>query len=167
MRVLGSVIFFFQPRLFRLMTMTTAIPTKYEITNDLNPNDPSDRNTDLDKDGQSNYAEFLAGTAANDANSNLRITDYIFDGKTLNTSWTSVPGKTYRIEFSTNLITWNDLGFDFPAANAPIAITNSGNFDLNEIGTPTEAYFQRRRCRVGELLAHSEERRLSIRGPLL
>ncbi len=119
-----------------------GIPTKYEITNGLNPNDPSDRNTDLDKDGQSNYAEFLAGTAANDTNSNLRITNYIFNGKTLNTSWTSVPGKTYRIEFSTNLVTWNDLGFDFSAANAPIAITNSGNFDLNEIGTPREAYFR-------------------------
>jgi len=81
-------------------------------------------------------------SAANDANSNLRIANYISDGKTLNTSWTSVPGKTYRIEFSTNLITWNDLGFDFSAANAPMAITNSGDFDLNETGTPTEAYFR-------------------------
>ena len=52
-----------------------------------------------------------------------------------------MPGKTYRLEFSTNLITWNDLGFDFSAANAPMAITNSGDFDLNETGTPTEAYF--------------------------
>jgi hypothetical protein len=138
--VVSDLLFSTKP--FSLDDDDDGIPTKYEIANGLNPNDPSDRNTDLDKDGQSNYAEFLAGTAANDANSNLRITSYTIDGKTVSTFWTSVPGKTYRIEFSTNLITWNDLGFDFSAANAPMTVTGSGDFDLNGVGTPTEAYFR-------------------------
>lgn len=119
-----------------------GIPTDYEIANGLNPNDPTDRNTDLDKDGQSNYAEFLAGTAANDASSNLRITSYTIDENIVSTFWTSVPGKTYRIEFSTDLVTWTDLGFNFPAANAPLTETGSGDFDLTGIGAPAEAYFR-------------------------
>ncbi|CAA6690038.1 MULTISPECIES: arylsulfatase [unclassified Lentimonas] len=37
----------------------------YESTNGLDPDDASDRNTDLDEDGLTNYEEFLLGTAAN------------------------------------------------------------------------------------------------------
>lgn len=60
----------------------------------------------------------------------------------MSTFWTSVPGKTYRIEFSTDLVTWTDLGFNFPAANAPLTETGSGDFDLTGIGAPAEAYFR-------------------------
>ena len=68
--VVSDLLFSTEP--FSLDGDADGIPTDYEIANGLNPNDPSDRNTDLDKDGQSNYAEFLAGTAANDPNSSLR-----------------------------------------------------------------------------------------------
>ena len=118
------------------------IPDDYEISNGLNPDDASDRDTDLDADGQSNYAEFLAGTAANDAFSNLRITDYTLDGTTVSTTWSSVPGKSYRIQFSLDFVTWTDLGITFPAEAAPATRTSSGDFDLTDIGNPTEAYFR-------------------------
>jgi hypothetical protein len=46
-----------------------GIPDKYEIDYGLNPVDPSDRNLDLDNDGWTNYEEYVAGYAANNANS--------------------------------------------------------------------------------------------------
>ena len=46
-----------------------GIPDKYEIDNGLNPVDPSDRNLDSDNDGWTNYQEYVAGYAANNANS--------------------------------------------------------------------------------------------------
>ena len=46
-----------------------GIPDKYEVDYGLNPVDPSDRNLDLDGDGWTNYEEYLAGYAANNANS--------------------------------------------------------------------------------------------------
>ncbi|MFT6862241.1 MAG: hypothetical protein ACJAVK_000798 [Akkermansiaceae bacterium] len=119
-----------------------GIPTDYEISNGLNPDDASDRDTDLDGDRQSNYAEFLAGTAANDASSNLRIIAYLLDGSMVSTSWSSVPGKNYRVQFSVDLVVWTDLGVNFAAAAAPATRTNSGDFDLTGIGAPAEAYFR-------------------------
>jgi hypothetical protein len=118
------------------------LPNIYEIANGLNPNDPTDRDTDLDGDGQSNYAEFLAGTAPNDASSFLRFTDYVLTDTTVSATWSSVPGQTYRFEFSTDLENWTDLGFDIPAADAPATKTETGTLDLSTIGAPDAAYFR-------------------------
>ncbi|WP_411847004.1 sulfatase-like hydrolase/transferase [Roseibacillus persicicus] len=40
-----------------------GLPDDYEIANGLNPNDASDRDTDIDSDGLSNFAEYTAGTS--------------------------------------------------------------------------------------------------------
>lgn len=119
-----------------------GMPNEYEIANGLNPNDADDRDTDLDGDGRSNYSEFVAGTNPQDPFSLLEIVSYTLTDTTVSASWSSVPGKTYRFEFSTDLENWTDLGFDFPANEAPATETETGPLDLAVIGAPEEAYFR-------------------------
>ncbi|MFT6595314.1 MAG: hypothetical protein ACJAT3_001289 [Akkermansiaceae bacterium] len=119
-----------------------GMPNDYETVNGLNPNDASDRDTDRDGDGRSNYSEFVAGTDPQDPTSLLVIVDYDLAGTTVSASWSSIPGKKYRFEFSTDLENWTDLGFDFLAAAAPATQTETGPLNLSVIGAPAEAYFR-------------------------
>ena len=77
-----------------------------------------------------------------DPTSLLVIVDYDLAGTTVSTSWSSIPGKKYRFEFSTDLENWTDLGFDFLAAAAPATQTETGPLNLSVIGAPAEAYFR-------------------------
>ncbi len=65
--------------------------------------------TDKDKDGQSDAAEFIAGTGPQDNTSWLRVTTYaVNSGKTQSTiTFTSNPNRLYQVESSTNLINWS------------------------------------------------------------
>lgn len=80
---------------------------EYEDANGLNKFDPGDRLLDLDGDGQGNLDEFTAGTSSNNPNSRLHVTDFSFNKATGNFSitWLSVPGKSYRIQVSPDLVT--------------------------------------------------------------
>lgn len=64
----------------------------------------SNQDVDSDGDGMSNAAEQLAGTAANNANSNLRIQSMIHgpDGQ-MTVRWGSVAGISYRVLFASSL----------------------------------------------------------------
>ncbi len=65
---------------------------------------------DLDEDGQSNINEMLAGTAANDPLSLFIITEIGEDtGSGVPLTWSSVPGKQYKINISENLGSWAPL----------------------------------------------------------
>lgn len=69
----------------------------YEIANALNRLS-NDRDEDLDGDGMSNYAEFVAGTNPGDPGSVLRITRAIAEGpKQIRVYWSAVSGHTYEI----------------------------------------------------------------------
>ena len=118
-----------------------GIPDDYEIANNLNPFDDSDRDLDLDGDGYTNLSEFLAGTAANDAMSFLGIREFTFVNNRFSTTWSSVPGKIYTIQTSLDLKTWTNLGADIPAAATPATTTSS---PLLPTPTPTAAdrYFR-------------------------
>ena len=66
--------------------------------------------SDSDADGQTDYAEFIAGTDPNVAESRLTLgLPKILDGGRLQFEWPAVPGKLYRLRSSTNLKLWNDL----------------------------------------------------------
>ena len=76
----------------------------YEDANDLDKNSNADRDTDLDGDGQSNYLEYLAGTAANDPASSLHITNAAISvTNEVSLTWASVAGKKYLAKVSTDL----------------------------------------------------------------
>lgn len=60
----------------------------------------TDPNADADRDGQSNYAEYLAGTNPNDAASAFRITRGEIKNGQLTLTWASTGGKRYRVQYS-------------------------------------------------------------------
>ena len=70
---------------------------------------------DVDGDGQSNAAEFAAGTDPNLASSALVITQVFIDraANSATIDWASVVGKTYRVQRATSLeagAAWTDIG---------------------------------------------------------
>jgi alpha-glucosidase len=71
----------------------------YEFNNGLNPN-VNDANLDKDGDGQSNLAEFLAGTAANNSASALRITSVAPEGNDIRVTWKAGGGTTNMLQFA-------------------------------------------------------------------
>jgi hypothetical protein len=102
-------------------TDSDGIPDSYEAANGLNSSDAADRDLDLDGDGQSNYQEYLAGTAANDRSSSLRVTAIsVAAAGMTDITWSAVPGKRYRLQTSPDLAAWTDAG--------PL-VTATGNFE--------------------------------------
>lgn len=101
--VLDQVLF--QPYVGPVDTDSDGIPDAYETANGLNPGSNADRDTDLDGDGQSNYNEFLAGTAANDGASTLRVLTIQPNGTLdqFEVTFSTVIGKKYRLQESTDL----------------------------------------------------------------
>jgi len=89
-----------------------GMPDGFEATHHLLV-DSNDASLDPDADGQSNLAEFLAGTDPKDAGSLLKISSAAFAPSTrqLTIEWPSVPGRLYRIEHKANLTdtTWNEI----------------------------------------------------------
>ena len=83
----------------------------WEVANGLNPGSSADANTDLDGDGQTNRAEWLAGTAANNSNSRFAIISQQAIGNDFQVTWLSVIGKRYRVLARTDLTsgTWTSL----------------------------------------------------------
>jgi hypothetical protein len=76
--------------------------------------------SDRDGDGASDLAEYTAGTLPTDASSRLRITAQSFPSPTTaNLTWTSVPTRSYRLEYDEDLVgSWTNsaLGTLTPTA---------------------------------------------------
>ena len=86
-----------------------GIPDAWETGNGLNPG-TNDANADKDSDGQSNLAEYLAGTSPGDARSVLKVLSAaaVPSGQ-VTLTWASVPGKAYRVMHSTSLLSWTEI----------------------------------------------------------
>ncbi len=82
----------------------------WETAHGLDPEDaegPHGAHGDPDGDGQSNRAEFLAGTHPDDATSVFDILQAITeDAGMLTITWASVPGKLYGLSLTRDLTTW-------------------------------------------------------------
>lgn len=65
--------------------------------------------TDDDGDGQSNEAELDASTDPQDPSSCLAVAATQLSGNQITLTWSSVPGKSYHIESSADLTTWQTV----------------------------------------------------------
>ena len=113
----------------------------YEDANGLNRNSNADKLTDLDGDGQNNYSEFLAGTAANNSASTLKITAIVPSGSpnVYNVSVASVAGKRYQLQRS------SDLGNVNAWADIPGVVTAAGvltTLPVNTTGFGSKHYLR-------------------------
>ncbi|MDI6774111.1 MAG: hypothetical protein QME60_01775, partial [Verrucomicrobiota bacterium] len=82
-----------------------GLPDAWEILYFGGANAPNGgANDDADGDGMNNYAEWRAGTIPTDANSLLRVSDWLLvSGTNFVVRWSSVGGKHYAIDGSANL----------------------------------------------------------------
>jgi hypothetical protein len=79
--------------------------------------------TDTDKDGMSDYAEFIAGTDPTNPASNLRFVKAFQAGGQVTFQWAAIPGRIYQVESSTNLVTWTPVTDWMQALSSPMSYT--------------------------------------------
>ena len=75
-----------------------GLPNSWETANGLNPDDGADAALDLDGDGNSNTNEYVAGTDPRDPASALKIVSFVLTAQGAAITFTSVPGKLYRLD---------------------------------------------------------------------
>jgi hypothetical protein len=84
--------------------------------------------TDTDKDGMSDYAEFIAGTDPTNAASNLRFVKAFETNGQVTFQWAAIPGRLYQVQSSTNLHSWVAVSDWLQALSSPMTYvaTNAG-----------------------------------------
>lgn len=92
---------------------------------------------DADADGLTNLQEHTAGTHPLDPVSVLRITGVEFNGSDVNIHFTSIAGRTYRLERAEQLAAgqWTIIADNVPGIDAVLQVT-----DFNAAATPTRFY---------------------------
>lgn len=90
------------------------MPDTWESLHGLNPNSNTDRNTDPDLDGFSNYLEYLCGTDPKSYTSHLKIIHLVKPNGAVSATleWFSVTGKSYHVQRATaglNNADWTTL----------------------------------------------------------
>lgn len=76
---------------------------------------------DYDGDGADNFSEWLALTNAADPASKMRFTQFVRTGNFLSIAFPSAIGRTYSVENSSDLESWNALT-TLPGTNQPISL---------------------------------------------
>jgi lysophospholipase L1-like esterase len=93
-----------------------GMPDAWELLHGLNAS-ANDAGLDGDGDGVSNRDEYVAGTDPESAASALGVTAYEADGEL---RWKSVPGRSYAIEESEDLVSWEVV------PGLPVVLAKSG-----------------------------------------
>jgi hypothetical protein len=110
-----------------------------------------DRPGDFDRDGKSNFEEYLAGTYAADASSvmGLQIKEKLAEAVRL--EFYAIYGKSYTLESSPDLKVWSDASFSLTAPGAAVPgtpqsvllATNTGVMSVYSAAAgPTATYYR-------------------------
>lgn len=84
-----------------------------------------DRDSDFDNDGISNWADYTAGTYANDHTTTLELKIKEIDTDKIRLEFYAIFGRIYRLEASTDLVTWTPIPFAFSEAERATATQTS------------------------------------------
>lgn len=123
-----------------------GMPDAWEEANNLDPDNPNDATADHDGDGQRNLHEYLAGTNPRDASSRLAITSLVREaGGGVTLTWSSVPGKFYRIQAGDDLDAWETVE---SAPGVPLVVEADGAQTSVLVPVPPPATDPRRFFRV-------------------
>jgi hypothetical protein len=81
---------------------------------------------DFDGDGQTDLQEFTAGTDPTNLGSILRVLTLTSSNGETRLFWSSIPGKTYRVEFTTDLTDpqWSSLSAAVTATGSTASATD-------------------------------------------
>ena len=105
-----------------------------------------DASGDPDGDGLNNEGEEDAGTDPNDARSGFFVRNVVATGSgQYMLEWSSVPGKSYKIQGSDDLVNWVDVAMNIPATNGgttsrAVAPAGAGSNETSLV-TPTANAF--------------------------
>jgi hypothetical protein len=113
-----------------LDTDNDGLPDWWEDKFGLNKTNSADAALDLDGDGQSNLDEFRAGTLPNDPASNFRITSFQREAGGVRISWTTVGGKSYRVQTNAPAVNGSFTN-NFADLSPLISIPGSGESTTN------------------------------------
>lgn len=112
-----------------LDTDLDGIPDAYESAHGLNPNDPTDAAMDSDGDGFSNLLEYLIGTDPQSRASSFTATA-ARSGNNMVISVATVAGKTYAVQWSSDLTQWNFLQGSLIGTGGIVPVTDIGGGTL-------------------------------------
>ncbi len=113
-----------------------GMPDTWEDRYNLDMTNPADAEDDQDGDGMSNFAEYMAGTAPNDAGSLFTI-ESLVSGNGIAVKWQSIPDRIYKISRTTNLM------YKFNVISAGITGTPPDNIYQDMTATNNGTYFYR------------------------
>ena len=118
-----------------------GMPDAWELAHGFDPLNAADAALDADGDGQTNLAEYRAGTDSRDPLSRFIVSEIVANADTVSLTWLSVPGRRYHLQWSDDLVNWTAL----TDAGAPVVIDaapgNVTTFPLtNNAGLPGRFY---------------------------
>ena len=105
------------------------MPDAWEARYGLNPDDPADASLDIDNDGMSNLAEYLAGTDPRNPASSLKIDGFLSGKDMITIQFSAVSNRSYTVEYRDSLAAstpwqnWTNIAAS--PANRLLLLTNS------------------------------------------
>ena len=103
-------------------TDADGIPDAWELANALNPNNALDATLDTDGDGFDALHEYFAGTIPHDPASRASITNVSAITGGWRITFSTVVGRTYRVEWSPDLAQWFSLTADIVGTGGDLAV---------------------------------------------